>query len=100
MAENLAARLEQAYQEIGQHYGYVACIDEAADRIRELEAALRWAVEWVPNPAECSPEPSADIQRIIYEFGSPSETWPCPNCGGKIQHAGDCPTSNRGAEPK
>lgn len=40
MAENLPARLEQAYVDIGQHYGYVSCIDEAADRIRELERAI------------------------------------------------------------
>lgn len=37
----LPDRLEKAYVELGQHYGYVACIDEAADRIRTLEAALK-----------------------------------------------------------
>ena len=37
----LPERLEDAYMEIGKHCGYWACIDEAADVIRVLEAALR-----------------------------------------------------------
>lgn len=43
---------------------------------RELEAALKWACEWVPNPTECSPAPSNEIVRIIHEtvIGSTSET--------------------------
>lgn len=32
----------------------------------KLEAALDWAVQWVPNPTECSPVPSTEIVKIIH----------------------------------
>jgi hypothetical protein len=46
----------------------------AADKIEQLEAALKWACEWVPNPTECSPVPSNDVVRLIHEtvIGSPA----------------------------
>lgn len=34
----------------------------------DLEAALEWAAQWVPNPVECSPVPPTEIVKIIHGY--------------------------------
>jgi hypothetical protein len=36
---SLPERLRRAYMAVGQHYGYVACLEEAADEIERLTLA-------------------------------------------------------------
>lgn len=50
---NLVNRLRNAYMDIGRHYGYVGSIEEAADEIERLRAALLAIAERENEAREC-----------------------------------------------
>lgn len=49
----------------------------------DLEAALRWAVQWVPNPTECSPVPPTEIVKIIHNMVIGLDSQPDASADGK-----------------
>lgn len=52
----LCERLRKAYDDIGQHYGYVGCIDEAADEIEQLQAKIEAARKILEPLHDCDPD--------------------------------------------
>lgn len=73
----LKDRIKQLEHELAVQKGVVEMVyipvrhmTERADKYEAkcklLEAALDWAVQWVPNPTECSPVPSTEIVKIIH----------------------------------
>jgi hypothetical protein len=64
---DLVDRLEKAYADIGQHYGYVACIDEAADEIGRLRVLARQInTDWIPANNRLSAE-NRLLRRLLQE---------------------------------
>lgn len=90
MTNPLSERLRKVYNEIGQHYGYVACIDEAADEIERLQAALAemtaerdvWVKGFVREayPLRASDEPATGLKHLAYSgICLPG----CPKCAAE-----------------
>jgi hypothetical protein len=105
LTKTISERLRETYVKIGQHYGYVACIDEAADEIERLQrdpteddinrlmAALHNAVSFSAN-VNCR-NIVLGWWQAMHMKATADELWACGLCGwsGNLlpaKHAPDC----------